>query len=907
MVMNIRIEINADVYKELEKTSLFFVKINERSYCDNNGREHDNSVWQSVEKGLGISFPAENFGQRDLGYCLCIIDKVEPCYDNGGKPIDDKVRIIIHNATTYNENDYSIILNNCITRSSDKEDKFYFMELLWFLDKNSVNKDAIIKAVNKFDNRVRPFVLDILRKICKCLSLNNQNIIKSVFDSFNNRYDVYMPKIITEALQSCGSSCDKYNLNIFQLLDEVVEVETIKKTITTCENSENIILKLLWWFNTDNALSDYKILIPLFSMVAEPIRLYIVKRYFHDIQLKNTTLDTDLLSQFKDNQYDEFICYRYATETPAERVILTVPLLCDNILTLYNSKGKAFQTFEGILDFAITHCDKVHPGVELQLERFIPVCKNGAVYNSRFKGFIDYKLICKLNKNRLTDSSLLDCIRTVLDRYGRREIYPVCKYGNGSIMEENLYAKCSQLITNKKDLNYKLECIAYKKYEDKWRISITSENKEILNSFITNRNFCVDNLKEISVDINMISLEKFRNFILSLPSGFENIGNEEFLISSYPSNKRTYKQMLIDMYSDILRIRIFPQKGALVGGRFDVFGIWKDIVANSSKQLQYEELRTEYLEREAAEVTKRTIESLKKELGLQEFNGCCFEINYDKAILDKVIKKYYYNGTIMANDEIYKREFLGPMHAVGGYRLYCAPKLSEVNNSAIDLPYFWCRGKECFHNNLDNQTIDKVKNWHEYTLYHMIEIIGYPKLRTTRGGNEPDPTVWNFIAVTNKAMQKFSRLKCRSCGHLMFTDKKSSGFNRHNYFSCINPTCSEKGKIVYLNHCFKCKKGLIDSRDSMKCPNGWYICPTCLACCDDAQYERKAQRYILSNTPVPNNIKKMLGHGHNDKGIYFCPNCGIQIQRLKDEHGDEYYGCPSCNKKFNITIEDGYN
>ena len=63
----------------------------------------------------------------------------------------------------------------------------------------------------------------------------------------------------------------------------------------------------------------------------------------------------------------------------------------------------------------------------------------------------------------------------------------------------------------------------------------------------------------------------------------------------------------------------------------------------------------------------------------------------------------------------------------------------------------------------------------------------------------------------------------------------------------------------------------------------------------------------MSNTPVPNNIKKMLGHGHNDKGIYFCPNCGIQIQRLKDEHGDEYCACPSCNKKFNIAIGNDYN
>ena len=157
-------------------------------------------------------------------------------------------------------------------------------------------------------------------------------------------------------------------------------------------------------------------------------------------------------------------------------------------------------------------------------------------------------------------------------------------------------------------------------------------------------------------------------------------------------------------------------------------------------------------------------------------------------------------------------------------------------------------------------------------------------------------------------MQKFRRLKCRACGHLMFTDK-SSGFNRYNYYSCINPTCSEAWKPVYLSYCYKCKKGLIDSRDTKRCPNGWYICPcpTCLACCDDAQYERQAQRYILSNRPIPDRIKKMLGHGHNDKGDYFCPNCGTHIEMVQDEHGNYFRGCPTCHQKFNEKPDDYLN
>ena len=136
----------------------------------------------------------------------------------------------------------------------------------------------------------------------------------------------------------------------------------------------------------------------------------------------------------------------------------------------------------------------------------------------------------------------------------------------------------------------------------------------------------------------------------------------------------------------------------------------------------------------------------------------------------------------------------------------------------------------------------------------------------------------------------------------MFTDK-SSGFNRYNYYSCINPNCPEVNKPVYLNYCYKCKKGIIDSRDSKQCPNGWYICPTCASCCDDNQYERQAQRYILSNRPIPNRIKKMLGHGHNDKDEYFCPNCGNKLEITKDTCNKTIKKCPICHKSFSLQEE----
>lgn len=88
----------------------------------------------------------------------------------------------------------------------------------------------------------------------------------------------------------------------------------------------------------------------------------------HDVRLGNTTLDCNLLYQFKNNTYDEFIRYRYCIETPAEPIILTTSFLADSFLTLYNSQGRTFQTFDGVLDFAMTHSDKVRPNINLMLK-----------------------------------------------------------------------------------------------------------------------------------------------------------------------------------------------------------------------------------------------------------------------------------------------------------------------------------------------------------------------------------------------------------------------------------------------------------------------------------------------------------------------------------------------------------
>lgn len=167
-----------------------------------------------------------------------------------------------------------------------------------------------------------------------------------------------------------------------------------------------------------------------------------------------------------------------------------MPLLCDNIITLYNSNGGAFQTFDGILDFAIAHCDQAHPDIDFDLARIIPTCEHSAIYNTDFKGFVDYQLIRKLDTSKLTDENLLITIRSILDKYGQRLSYPACKYDDGKILETAILEKCKGAF-REKAANGSLQqsgsqClgIEYKLYEDKWVVNVDDERTEILKTLV---------------------------------------------------------------------------------------------------------------------------------------------------------------------------------------------------------------------------------------------------------------------------------------------------------------------------------------------------------------------------------------------------------------------------------------
>ena len=910
-------DINKTRYEELKKNPVFFLKFFENIRYDNKGKEIDYSRWSSLDRDLNISFDAGTFADRELGYALCVLEEGKEKVDEKGNHYPDTITIKFHCASPDSVNDWIYIINCFVIRSQNKADKYACMELLWALDKLFWKKETLISAWSQYPAATVTFFVQEFQKFGRVLSYNKQMALKSVLSSYSGRYEIYLPNVFRQAYKCVANDTliplqKKPNieqLNLYSIIDAIFGESSILNE-TDEDVSSNSLIQLRSWFRGQHRLEDYTLILNVFPLLSEKLRLQIVKRYFHDIRNKHISFDVSLIKEIKDSKFDDFIRYRYCVESPAEPVVLTVPLLCDTLITLHNSNGKSFQTFDGVLDFAMTRCDTAHPAIDFGLQRFIPTCNRGAVYNiDNFKGFIDYAIIRKLNKDLITDEHLRTVLTYLMDKHARRQTYPVCRYGDGTKIPDETFQYCGKRREYKTTENeqerlqsYTLECFKYCQYNDRWNIS--HEKLKHIQDFLNDKNIPYSQTYSISLD--MFSTNKLKTYILSLPDKFTMLKNGEFLVQSY--NRRdvdnNFNLYLIQEFSDALRMRIFPQIGAIVGLQFDVFGFWKNIrqslpfeVLRNQQSSEYKEALKKYEQQEAQEVKSRCIASLKKELNTEITEDGFFEIPYDYNLLSVIVRRFYFKGTIGEKDGLHQREFLKYSNLTSNFAQYCAPQLSEVKNPAIDLPYFWCRGKECFHNNLGTQTLEEEINWYNYTLFHLSEIIGFPMLHKTVAGYEPEPTVWQFIAITNKVMQKFRRLKCRACGHMMFTER-TSGFNRYNYYECVNPTCAEVRHPVYLNFCFKCKKGLIDSRDTKQCPNGWYICPTCLACCDDEQYERQAQRYILTKRPVPPRIQEKRGKGHNDKGIYFCPQCGNLIQEIDDGHGNSFRGCPECNINF---------
>lgn len=802
----------------LKKNPLFFMKMSSIPFYDGNFNE----IYELVSFDNEISITLKN--PETITDILLLVIDIDTINSD-----DEQSEFCCHIVNS--EDDLVILLNSIIIRSQNSNDRYSFRFLLWFLNHCNWTVEQLKDALNKYNIEVQFYICKWLVKICHCLSYRRQEKIKSVLSQFNYNYDIYMPKVVIEALNYVNPqiSVIDSDLNLFDLIDYLFKDNISSKIIN---NENNQLIDLCKWLSTENPLKDYSFLRSIYHLLSYQQQMIIIKRYFHDIRLGYTKLDLNLIQQFKDGDFEIFSRFRnaiYATDI----INISNILLCDSILTIAETKGNVIQSFNGVLDSTIKYCDIIYPKVDIGLDNLLPTCNGGAVFNNEaFRGFIEYCILYKLDEDKLTDKNLMKYIISYLNN-----LNPDNSLNKWKIQRERLDCRIKNFI------NYELE----------------------------------ENLYEIEINYNDISLDKFRNYINANISKFTEFGSQEQIINR-DNIEENDSEWLLDFLIPY-KVRIFPVT-SYIGSNYE-----KEIINLTQLYKRY------------AKIEDRIIEVLKIDLGEDCIvNNKYVEIKYDKKLLDKILRLYYYKDlgdTKLSNENM---NYLKTKNIKRGFPIICVPTISEVNNHVLNLPFFWCRGQECFMNNLYNQTLQNCSDWVNYTLFHILEIMGYSKISIINNCYVPDVVISRFVVIASRAMKKFNRLKCRICGHLMFSTIDGN-FNRYNFYSCVNPICSEYAKNIYLNYCYKCKKGLIDSRDNMKCPNGWYICSECLSCCDDEQYERLVQRYVLSNKPIPISLQHGIGQGHNDKGKFFCPYCGFEILFIYDK---TYY-CNNCKMNLNMN------
>ncbi len=191
--------------------------------------------------------------------------------------------------------------------------------------------------------------------------------------------------------------------------------------------------------------------------------------------------------------------------------------------------------------------------------------------------------------------------------------------------------------------------------------------------------------------------------------------------------------------------------------------------------------------------------------------------------------------------------------------------------------------------------------------------MGHRLLQLTAKGNIPLEIVSNFAAEVRQAERLYARLVCRTCGHMIFASRGSI-LNGSRFFSCLNLSCPQYRQEIYLSQCNTCKRGLIDSRDSKKCENGWVICPSCLSCCNDNLFDAIVAKH-RRNGNIPQRLLNYVGRGHNNKNEFFCPICATPLQtitieevKMKEDGTEEKnqvngLGCPQCHKIFEKELK----
>ena len=240
-------------------------------------------------------------------------------------------------------------------------------------------------------------------------------------------------------------------------------------------------------------------------------------------------------------------------------------------------------------------------------------------------------------------------------------------------------------------------------------------------------------------------------------------------------------------------------------------------------------------------------------------------------------------------------------------------KKDNVNLSVIRIsqenrpPYngFLCEGREsqekdgtwwCYGHLPCNECAMRIhtnSDWQQYTLLDFCKILNLDVSEENKYGHFSTGSYVLFITTINNFNKLLNHMYCRECDSVLYPVESNYSVNGATTFKCVNESCSENGKKIYLNHCYTLKcRDIIDDRDSQKCPNGLVICKTCGACCSTEMFKYRLQRLQQAGSQfIPQDLiwKVYNNAGHAEKNQYYCYNCG----ELLNNNCENLY-CSNC-------------
>lgn len=230
---------------------------------------------------------------------------------------------------------------------------------------------------------------------------------------------------------------------------------------------------------------------------------------------------------------------------------------------------------------------------------------------------------------------------------------------------------------------------------------------------------------------------------------------------------------------------------------------------------------------------------------------------------------------------------------------FCEGRESNKVDSTFSKNFFWCKNEPCYER---CEAIHPAESWEQYTLLDFCEIFN---LNTDDVNSVQDHIskgkYYQFIGLINRFNRLLERLFCRECDHIMHpTENSHFAAYAAVKFSCVNESCGNRQKVVYLNHCLTGKCGcIIDSRDSKQCKNGLYICSNCGSCCSHDMLSRRLNNLQLNGGYIHTNLIELVNSkkGHLERAEYFCHKCANPM----DEVSTDSFYCNSCKVRYETS------